>query len=88
MKLKIQYNGFTLRTDTEFVNRSSGAELFLTEMNIPYEVKTVGDREVLEYAEHPEINVPWYSVHMFKDMAERYGCTFNVDANTVSVQFK
>lgn len=88
MKLKLQYNGFTLRNDTEFINRSPGAELFLREMNIPFIITTVGDREVLQYAEHPIIDVHWYSEHMYMDMARRYNCKFVVEGDKITVEFK
>ncbi|AXC39032.1 UNVERIFIED_ORG: hypothetical protein [Escherichia phage CMSTMSU] len=68
MKLKLQYNGFTLRNDTEFVNRSPVLSCFARDEH-SFVITTVGDREVLQYAEHPEIDVPWYSEHMYMDMA-------------------
>lgn len=88
MKIKMQYNGFCMRKSTEFINRSPGAELFLMEMNIPFQIETVGEREVLSYAECPVIDVPWYSEHMYMDMARRYGCKFVVEGDKISVEFK
>lgn len=87
MKLKIEYSGFCMRKNTEFVNRTKGSELFFKEMQIPFVIETVGDREVLSYEEYTKVDVPWYSEHMYMDMAERYNCEFVIKPKTITIKF-
>ncbi|EON7637013.1 TPA: hypothetical protein OGU99_000676 [Escherichia coli] len=87
MKLKLNYHGFRLRDDVEFLRRTPGAELFLTEMGVPFKVEHIGDNDCLVYDNQPDINVPWYSEHMYIDMAARYNCTFEITSKGIAIQF-
>lgn len=88
MKVEIDYTSFNLRKDTESVKRTAGAELFMKDFNIPYEVVEIGGIERLQYhQDNGTVTVGWHSIYMFKEMAERYNCVFEVKADKTRIKF-
>lgn len=87
MKIKISYKAFRLSKETESVLKTDGSVQFMKDHQIPFEVIKVGDDEHLEYAECTSVDVPWYSAHMFKEMAKHYNCTFILDEDDIRISF-
>lgn len=88
MKVTIDYTSFNLSKDTNSVKRTPGAELFFKDFNIEYEVVVLGGIERLQYHESTgTVVVGWHSIYMFKDMAERYNCVFEVQAAKTLIKF-
>lgn len=88
MKVKIAYKAFRLSKETESVLKTEGSVQFMIDHQIPFEVIKVGDNEHLEYAECTSIDVPWYSAHMFKEMAHYYNCSFTINEDDIMIHFK